>query len=164
MTIRYLIAAAFLLGSACGAQADVLRGAGQSGMLTSWNGKGVHAVASNYVAPAAAPVAVAQAPAQAPVSAPVLANVDNNAGGVFDGAPSPSWGPSGNGATVITPVEGGQSGGAIVQLPAPAQGKPPVVSADLPSQPSAAVPEPSSIALMLAGMMGALGIARRRKR
>jgi len=145
MTIRYLIAAAFLFGSACGAQADVMRGAGQSGLLTSWNGKGVHAVASNYVAPA---------PAAA----------SNNAGGVFDGAPSPSWGQNGNGATVITPAEGGQSGGAIVQLPAPAQGKPPVVSADLPSQPSAEVPEPSSIALMLAGVMGAMGIARRRKR
>ena len=159
MTIRYLIAAAFLFGSACGAQADVLRGAGQSGLLTSWNGKGVHAVASNYVAPA--PVAASN---NAQASLPAQANVDNNAGGVFDGAPSPSWGPSGNGATVITPVEGGQSGGAIVQLPAPAQGKPPVVSADLPSQPSAAVPEPSSIALMLAGVMGAMGIARRRKR
>ena len=159
MTIRYLIAAAFLFGSACGAQADVVRGAGQSGLLTSWNGKGVHAVASNYVAPA--PVAAADT-VQATTPAP--ANVDSNAGGVFDGAPSPSWGPSGNGATVITPVEGGQSGGAIVQLPAPAQGKPPVVSADLPSQPSAAVPEPSSIALMLAGVMGAMGIARRRKR
>jgi len=157
MTIRYLIAAAFLFGSACGAQADVLRGAGQSGLLTSWNGKGVHAVASNYVAPA--PVAASN---NAQASLPAQANTENNAGGVFDGAPSPSWGP-GNGATVITPVEGGQSGGAIVQLPAPAHGKPPVVSAELPT-PSAAVPEPSSIALMLAGVMGAMGIARRRKR
>lgn len=157
MTIRYLIAAAFLLGSACGAQADVLRGAGQSGLLTSWNGKGVHAVASNYVAPAAAPVVAADT---VQATAPAQASVDNNAGGVFDGAPSPSWGPSGNGTTVSAPVESN----AAVQLPAPAQSQPPVVSADLPSQPSAAVPEPSSIALMLAGVMGAMGIARRRKR
>lgn len=141
MSIRYLIAAAFLFGSACGAQADVLRGAGQSGLLTSWNGKGVHAAAaSSYVAPAA------------------------STGGVVDGAPSPDWNTHGNGATVITPAEGGQSGGAIVTLPPQANGGKGPVSAPSAQEPAAAVPEPSSIALMMAGMMGALGIARRRKR
>lgn len=137
MSIRYLIAAAFLLGSACGAQADVLRG----GQLTSWNGKGVHAVASNYAAPAA-----------------------SHGGSLVDTA-TPDWNTHGNGATVITPAQGGQSGGAIVTLPAPAQGRGPVSAPALPAaEPAAAVPEPSSIALMMAGMMGALGIARRRKR
>jgi hypothetical protein len=94
-------------------------------------------------------------------------------GNSVDGAPSGNYGNSGNstnGATVITPAAGGQKGGAIVELPIPARnavdgGVDSGIGAGLPlTLPTAtAVPEPSSIALLLAGMLGATSIVRRRR-
>jgi hypothetical protein len=100
-----------------------------------------------------------------------LPNGKTNEGNIFDGAPSGNYNNSGNGAVVVTPAAGGQTGGAIVQLPIPAKNDTPGGSGlgqdlpvTLPTGPAAVVPEPSSVALMMAGVLGALGVTRRRKR
>ncbi|MFL6635538.1 MAG: PEP-CTERM sorting domain-containing protein [Massilia sp.] len=258
MTTRYLIAAAFLVGSACGAQAEVLSATGtaaQSGFLSGWtSGNGADVVSSGVLANGVslvggaaygsgnlaeslyqkASASVGQTGSQVKLSysqgiegtyllstsnAKLAAMLGNgmsvvstsdgkvitpgqsgnvnvgggfsggaiggggaaadggakgggsaNAGNSVDGAPSGNYN-NGNGATVITPAAGGQTGGAIVELPIPAQNGNGHVGGDiggdigvgLPAAPAAAVPEPSSIALMLAGMLGAMGIVRRRK-
>ncbi|MCS0632024.1 PEP-CTERM sorting domain-containing protein [Telluria mixta] len=264
MTTRYLIAAALLVGSACGAQAEVLSATGtaaQSGFLSGWtsgngsdvvssgvlsngvslvggaaygsgnlaealyqkasasvgqtgtqvklsysqgiegtyllstsnaklaamlgNGKGVVSTADGKVITTEAAGANnsnyggggsnASAPS-ANANPPKGSNSSSNSDSVH-GAPSGNY-DNGNGATVITPAAGGQEGGAIVQLPIPAQnngngngngnggigGDIGAGLPDAPAAPAAAVPEPSSIALMMAGMLGAMGIVRRRKR
>jgi len=168
MSTRYLIAVAFMVGSACGAQAAVV----------GWNG-GMHATVTKGAAamPSHSQNASAAANSNADLAAALqeVKVVDHGKSGtdVVDGAPSGNFNNSGNGAVVITPAAGGQTGGAIVQLPTQAKNdtpprgnaldqEPPV---SLPGAPAAAaVPEPSSIALMMAGMLGALGVARRRKR
>ncbi|WP_449405606.1 hypothetical protein [Massilia phosphatilytica] len=51
MSTRYLIAAALLFGSACGAQAEVVSAAAQSGFLSGWTGgNGADVVGSGVLA------------------------------------------------------------------------------------------------------------------
>ena len=156
MSTRYLIAVALMVGSACGAQAAVV----------GWNG-GMHAMVTKGAA------ANSNADLAAALQSGKIVDSGKSGGGVVDGAPSGNFNNSGNGAVVITPAAGGQEGGAIVQLPVPAKNATPPRGNDLgqdlpvslPQAPAAAaVPEPSSFALMMAGMLGALGVARRRKR
>jgi hypothetical protein len=157
-----------MVGSACGAQAAVVSTTGhdvQPGALSNIVPHGGNGATGGSKGGGAA-----------------------DAGGVVDGAPSGNFDNSphpGNGAVVTTPPVGGQAGGAVVELPIPAQNHGngngngnggggsaggdlgqdlPVTlpSAPAPAQ-EATVPEPSSIALMMAGVLGALGVARRRK-
>lgn len=257
MATRYLIAVALLFGSTCGAQAEVVSTAAQSGFLSGWTGgngsdvvgSGVLSSGVSLVGGAAygsgnlaqalyqkASASVGQASTEVKLSysqgiegtyllstsnAKLAAMLGNgmsvvstsdgkivaagekgasggggggggsasgggggggsttgggSAGGgnSVDGAPSGNYGNSdgnsGNGATVITPVASGEQGGAIVELPIPAKngaGNGSGLGLDmpvaLPAAQVAAVPEPSSIALMMAGVLGALGVVRRRK-
>jgi hypothetical protein len=92
-----------------------------------------------------------------------------------NGAPSGNYSKPdnpGKGATVVTPAASGEEGGALVELPIPAKnagsndvgiGLGADLQVSLPVTAAAVVPEPSSIALMMAGVLGALGVVRRRK-
>lgn len=243
MSTRYLIAAALLLGSACGAQAEVVSAAAQSGFLSGWTGgNGADVVSSgvlsngvSLVGGAAygsgnlaealyqkASASVGQTGTEVKLSysqgiegtyllstsnaklAAMLGNgmsvVSTSDGKVVtsgqtgaatgsgpymgapaapagadnsvNGAPSGNYGNSGNGATVITPAASGDEGGALVELPIPAKNASPNgasgdlgqdMPVSLPVTAAAVVPEPSSIALMMAGVLGAMGVVRRRK-
>jgi hypothetical protein len=265
MSTRYLIAAALLFGSACGAQAEVVSAAAQSGFLSGWtSGNGTDVVSSgvlsngvSLVGGAAygsgnlaealyqkASASVGQTGTEVKLSyskgiegtyllstsnaklAAMLGNgmsvvstsdgkvvssgqtgaalgggavggaggaayggggaaaggagnsvksaPSGNAGNSVNGAPSTNFGNAGNGATVVTPAASGEQGGALVELPIPAKNANPNgngtggdlgqdLPVSLPVTAAAAVPEPSSIALMMAGVLGALGVVRRRK-
>jgi hypothetical protein len=265
MSTRYLIAAALLFGSACGAQAEVVSAAAQSGFLSGWtSGNGTDVVSSgvlsngvSLVGGAAygsgnlaealyqkASASVGQTGTEVKLSyskgiegtyllstsnaklAAMLGNgmsvvstsdgkvvssgqtgaalgggavggaggaayggggaaaggagnsvksaPSGNAGNSVNGAPSTNFGNAGNGATVVTPAASGEQGGALVELPIPAKNATPNgngtggdlgqdLPVSLPVTAAAAVPEPSSIALMMAGVLGALGVVRRRK-
>ena len=96
-------------------------------------------------------------------------------GNSVNGAPSSNYSKpdnAGKGATVVTPASSGEEGGALVELPIPAKNASPNgasgdlgqdMPVSLPVTAAAVVPEPSSIALMVAGMLGAMGVVRRRK-
>jgi len=256
MSTRYLIAAALLFGTACGAQAEVVSAAAQSGFLSGWtSGNGTDVVSSgvlsngvSLVGGAAygsgnlaealyqkASASVGQTGTEVKLSyskgiegtyllstsnaklAAMLGNgmsvvstsdgkvvssgqtgaalgsgpVGGASGGAYvgggaaaggagnsvNGAPSGNFGNAGgagNGATVITPAASGEQGGALVELPIPAKNASPNgngaggdlggdLPVSLPVTAAAVVPEPSSIALMMAGVLGALGVVRRRK-
>lgn len=247
MSTRYLIAAALLFGSACGAQAEVVSAAAQSGFLSGWTGgNGADVVSSgvlsngvSLVGGAAygsgnlaealyqkASASVGQTGTEVKLSysqgiegtyllstsnAKLAAMLGNGmsvvstsdgkvvtsgqtgaatgsgpsagaymgapaapagAGNSVNGAPSGNYGNSSNGATVITPAASGEEGGALVELPIPAKNASPNgasgdlgqdMPVSLPVTAAAVVPEPSSIALMVAGMLGAMGVVRRRK-
>jgi hypothetical protein len=183
MAIRYLVAA-LLVGSAFSANAGVLplavgnpsyaTTAGGNALVGVYNGRRV-AVAGgvpSHAVYAPAPAASAPAPAAsapAPAALPPAPVVYTPAPAV-SAPPETTSGGQGNGAIVTLPTGAGNQGPAVVQLPIPAQAAhggdvgaaPPPVT--LPSGPAAAVPEPSSVALLMAGMLGGLGVARRRKR
>ena len=171
MSTRYLIAVALMVGSACGAQAAVVGWNGGMHASVTRGGAALPSQASNATGNSNADLAAALQDGKIVTSDGKIVDPGKSAADVVHGAPSGNFNNSGNGAVVITPPVGGQEGGAIVQLPIPAKnatpGRPdlgqdsPVI---LPEAPAAAVPEPSSIALMMAGVLGALGVARRRKR
>lgn len=183
MAIRYLVAA-LLVGGAFSANAGVLplavgnpsyaTTAGGNALVGVYNGRRVAVAGGTPSQAVSAPAPAASAPAVLPPAPVVYAPAPAAA------APAPavtappqqtSGGSQGNGAIVTLPTGAGNQGPAVVQLPIPAQAAhgggdvgqaPPPVT--LPSGPTAAVPEPSSIALMMAGMLGGLGVVRRRKR
>jgi len=171
MSTRYLIAAALMVGSACGAQAAVVGWNGGMHASVTKGGAALPSQASNATGNSNADLAAALQDGKTVTSDGKIVDPGKSAADVVHGAPSGNFDNSGNGAVVITPPVGGQEGGAIVTLPLPAKNatpggkdvslEPPV---SLPEAPAAAVPEPSSVALMMAGMLGALGVARRRKR
>lgn len=176
MAIRYLVAA-LLVGGAFSANAGVLplavgnpsyaSTAGGNALVGVYNGRRVAVAGGTPSQAVSAPAVLPPAPVYAPVPA-VTAPPQQTSGGS-----------QGNGAIVTPPTGAGNQGPAIVQLPIPAQAAhggdvaqtPPPVTLPLPptstptaAKPAAAVPEPSSVALLMAGMLGGLGVVRRRKR
>lgn len=180
MAIRYLIAAA-LMASACAAHADVIPTSSGVGVISGANVAGAVGDSSviagvNRGAGSDALVQALYQKVSASVGSDMKVSLKQGIDGVYVTGLSSAKAAAlaGDGMSVIVTPDGfkiveGNNGKHLgfengVGNPHPADATTGVGIGNGNGGGAAEVPEPSSIALMLAGMMGAAGLVRRRKR